>query len=189
MGVLTALRRTERQSAVYSCDTQHSYSSTSVVCDYREKRERADHSQLIISDKVGVVVRRLPGQLNGRSSTYRTAGNAISLSWTTLVLSPCMGALTVRWCWVLVEEGTYMCVCVCPANDSQVGNDDVCFVGKHQFVHIGMVSQSFTHEGDIRKGRLALDPHQRQQPAGTMGSLWLALTPSSRYSTLHHEHL
>ena len=48
------------------CDTQHSYSSTSVVCDYREKRERADRSQLIISNKVGVVVGRLPGQLSGR---------------------------------------------------------------------------------------------------------------------------
>ena len=73
----------------------------------------------------------------GGSSTYRTAGNAISLSWTTLVLSPCMGALTVRWCWVLVEEGiihTYctcvcVCVCVCPANGSQVGSDDVHVFG------------------------------------------------------------
>ena len=112
---------------------------------------------------MGVVVGRLPGQLNGWQFHIQDCRecdifvldhtSALTVHGCTdckMVLGPC-GGRYVHMC-------VCVCVCVCPANGSQVGNDDVCFVGKHQFVHIGMVSQSFTHEGDCKERSAGTGP-------------------------------
>ena len=120
---------------------------------------------------MGVVVGRLPGQLNGRKFHIQDCREcnifvldhtcALTVHGCTddckMVLGPCGGRYVHVCVCVCVCARVCVCVCVCvcvrvcvcPANGSQVGNDDVCFVGNHQFVHIGMVSQSSTHEGKV----------------------------------------
>ena len=95
--------RTHTHTHTHSLTCTHTHTHTLTLTG-REKKDRPDRSQLIISKQVGAVVGRLPGQLNGRQFhiqdcekcqifvlDHSSAVTVHNCSECDIVLGPCRG--------------------------------------------------------------------------------------------------